>query len=197
MSRVIIRQQIIRDCAVLFNCKGYQNVSFTDIEKISSQTKAVLFGYFENKQALARAVLEFNLNKKRELISQQVALQPAYINKLLIQFDLHNPESNFFPVGGCPILNAATETDYAQEEMRLIVAQALLNWKQDIINLISEGRKAGEFKMRSDIDEVAWSLISLIEGAVFISHTTQNFRLGRQLLEQSKSVFLKYFIIDR
>jgi len=194
MSRVITRQKIISDSAVLFEQKGYLNVTIPEIEKATGKTKAVLYGYFENRQSLANAVLEYNLAQKRAQLLRQAAFQPDQIRKLGVHIDLHDPEKKSLIVVGNSLPNAA-ETIHAYEEMKRIAADALIIWHQDIVELINGGIKTGEFKTKSEPEELAWLLISLVEGALLISQTTQNAKLGWQLLNQAKREFLRHLTI--
>lgn len=193
MSRVITRLKIISDSAALFEQKGYLNVTIPEIEKATGKTKAVLYGYFENRQSLANAVLEHNLTQKRAQLLRQAALQPDHIRKLGVHIDLHDPEKKSLIVVGNSIPNSA-EIIHAYEEMKRIAADALIIWHQDIIELINGGIKAGEFTTKSEPEELAWLLISLVEGSLLISQTTQNAKLGWQLLNQAKREFLRHLI---
>ena len=195
MSRIIIRQKIIADCAILFNQKGYNGVSISEIEKVTGKTKAVIYGYFVTKNDLAKAVLEYNINRKLELIREQILLRTDNISKLQVHFDVHDPENHFLLTGGCPLLNAAIETDNTNQELHQIVAKALLLWKQDILDLINNGIQAGEFKSGIVAGDLAWLLISLVEGVIFINQTTQNKKLTRQLLYQAKLIFFRHLSV--
>ncbi|TSJ40508.1 TetR/AcrR family transcriptional regulator [Mucilaginibacter corticis] len=195
MSRVITRQKIISDSGALFEQKGYLNVTIPEIEKATGKTKAVLYGYFENRQSLANAVLEHNLTQKRAQILRQAALQPDQIRKLGVHIDLHDPEKKSLIVVGNSLPNAV-ETIHAYEEMKRIAADALIIWHQDIVELINGGIKTGEFTIKSEPEELAWLLISLVEGALLISQTTQNAKLGWQLLNQAKREFLQHLTLS-
>ncbi|PTQ97856.1 TetR family transcriptional regulator [Mucilaginibacter yixingensis] len=183
MTRRAIRQQIIEDCASVFNTKGYQHVSIPEIETAAHKTKATLYGYFENRGQMAKVILAYNLTEKLRIINQLADDRPTALGKLTAHIDAHRPGAQLLVDGGCPILNAATEADDTNEELRAQAAGALIQWSQLIATLISNGISSGEIKPEVDPEKMALEFIALIEGAVFFGKTTQNADLCNQLLD--------------
>ena len=54
------RQQVIESTAELFNKKGYLGTSISDLEKATGMTRGSIYGNFENKDAVALAVFDYN-----------------------------------------------------------------------------------------------------------------------------------------
>ena len=186
-ERIETRKKIIKACAPLLNRYGYLSVSFSELEKASGETKTVLYGYFINKHALAMAVLDYNLEQKRNKINKMADSYPYYRDKLTAHISVYYPRKGAaFPDTNTYFFNAAVEATALHEDMRQRVAKALLLWKQDIVDIIRQGIATNEFKPEIQADETAWSLISLIESAVIISKTTQDVTLGARLLDQAK-----------
>lgn len=188
MSRRDIRQQIIKDCAPVFNSKGYQHVSIPDLEEASGKTKATLYGYFENKGQMATVILDYNLQHKKQAILKLANSRATIAGKLLAHVDVHRPaHARLMIDGGCPIQNAGTEADDTNDQLRLLAARALVEWEQEMSQLIRTGINNGEFAPDCNPDETAWEIISIIEGAILVSRTTQNTRLCGQLLDIAES----------
>lgn len=164
--------------------KGYQHVSIADLEKASGKTKATLYGYFENKAQMASVVLSYNFEQKRQAIYRLSEERQTIKGKLLAHIEIHRPvHADRLVGGGCPILNAGVEVDDANDQLRILTADALTSWAKDITQLIDTGIKNDEFRKDINPAQTAWELISIIEGAIFISRTTQNQNLGLQLLD--------------
>src|SRR5215204_2574009 len=59
---------IIEKTAPLFNTKGYEGTSMSDIEAATGLTKGSIYGNFTNKDEVALAVFDFNLQKIDNII---------------------------------------------------------------------------------------------------------------------------------
>jgi TetR/AcrR family transcriptional repressor of nem operon len=79
---------------------------------------------------------------------------------------------SFFPIGGCPILNTATDADDTHPELKKKAKEAVMDWKNRIIDLIRRGVKSKEFKSSVNAEETALTIIAIIEGAIMISKVT-------------------------
>lgn len=188
MLRTDTKKKIIQSCAPLLNDKGYLSVSLSELESVSRQTKAILYKHFNNKISLALAALDYNLECKRNAINQIIRPHYSCKKKLLIHIDVYYPNMESPFIGDdCLIFKAAAEVGYVNEEMRKRVAKALLQWKQDLSDIIKKGKHKSEFKHNINEEDVAWEIISLIESAVIISRTTQNLKLGIKMLDQAKT----------
>ena len=186
-TRIETRGKIIKDCAALMTEKGYFAVSIPELEKITGKTKAVLYGYFNNKNELAMAVLDYNLEQNKNAVDELVKLCIDNRAKLEAHILFHYPKTEYAFVGnGCQLFNLAIEVGSVHEEMKKKVAKALLLWKQDLVEIIQNGIKCNEFKYGLPVDDIAWQLITLVESAAIISKTTQSRKLGIQLLDQAK-----------
>lgn len=65
--RALKRKQIIMGALHLFATKGYFNTSIRDIAEEVKISKGLLYSYFENKEQLLNAVLDFALKEATEL----------------------------------------------------------------------------------------------------------------------------------
>jgi TetR/AcrR family transcriptional repressor of nem operon len=178
------RQFIIEACAPVFNKKGLAGTSVTDMEKATNLTKGSIYGNFENKDAVALAVFDYNLENKRSLIQEKVDRSVSYKDKLLAHVLAHDPAAKTpFTPGGCPMQNTAIEADDTHEELRKRAADGLLRWKQDMADLIKKGITAKEFKADTDVSGTALHIISLIEGGALIAKATRNMQHAKKILD--------------
>lgn len=167
------RAFIIEKTAPLFNTKGYAGTSLSDMTEATKLTKGSVYGNFANKDEVALAVFDYNLNRVNAIISGEVAGRSSAREKLLVYGEVYaNSESYAFPVGGCPILNTAIESDDTHPELRKKVAAAITNWKKNIVRIIEKGIAAKEFSKGTDAEQTALTIISLIEGGIMISRVT-------------------------
>jgi AcrR family transcriptional regulator len=164
---------IIQKTAPLFNSKGYAGTSLSDMTNATKLTKGSIYGNFANKDEVALAVFDYNLNKVASIISKEMDRRRSAKEKLLVYGEVYsNYEKYAFPFGGCPILNTAIESDDTHPELKKQVAVAINNWKKNIVGIIEKGIVAKEFAKGTDTEQVALTIIALIEGGVMISKAT-------------------------
>ncbi|WP_448699510.1 TetR/AcrR family transcriptional regulator [Mucilaginibacter sp. AW1-3] len=167
------RQFIIETTANIFNTKGYVGTSMSDLTEATGLTKGSIYGNFENKEEVALAAFDYNLEKLRKIILQRMTSAITYRDKLIVYAQVyHSFKRGPFPEGGCPILNTAVEADDTNNQLKDRAAKAVLRWQKSIINLIQGGVNAGEFKSNIDANNVALSMIALIEGGIMIARVT-------------------------
>ena len=170
------RQFIIETTADIFNTKGYAGTSMSDITDATRLTKGSIYGNFENKEDVALAVFDHNHAKVRKVIQQRMAQAITYHEKLMVYVQVydHFTRLNYFPRGGCPILNTSVEADDTNSLLKERAAKAVLGWKKNIQEIIQEGIAAKEFKYDVDDSRIALSLIALIEGGIMIAKVTDS-----------------------
>jgi AcrR family transcriptional regulator len=169
------RKFIIDTTAVVFNTKGYAGTSMSDITEATGLTKGSIYGNFENKEEVAFAAFDHILNIISKSILERVSKAYTYYDKLMVYARVyHSYTGSAFPKGGCPILNTAIEADDANDQLKERAAKAALRWKKGISNLLHAGIEAGEFKQGIDQEEIAITMIALIEGGLMLAKLTNS-----------------------
>jgi len=183
------RQHIVESTAELFNKKGVSGTSVSDLEKATGMTRGSIYGNFENKEAVALAVFDFNWDLKRKILIDEVNRCAQYKDKLLAHVLLHHPSAKTpFTAGGCPLQNTAIECDDTDEILRDKAARGLILWTKDITGLIEQGINAKEFKADTDAMGTAIHIISVIEGASLFARSTKDMKYVNRLLDTAKKV---------
>lgn len=165
------RSFIIETTAEIFNKKGYAGTSIADLEKATKLTKGSIYGNFENKEEVALAAFDYNLNRVHEKTKEGVAKSLGYKAKILSYLTTYAGLQNH---GGCPMQNTSVEADDTHEILRERAAAGLLRWKNDLMELISSGIATNEFKADTDVEKTALTFIALVEGAILLGRTTKN-----------------------
>lgn len=163
---------IVEKTAALFNKKGYAGTSLTDLTKATGLTKGALYGNFDNKDKIALAVYDYNVNK---IQSYFTADDKTAIEKLLAIPRIY--KQHFAAIaahGGCPILNAAIESDDNQPLLRKKVYKTITEWTDGIAAIIREGIRAGEIRKGTDALRYARIFIALFEGGMMLSKATKD-----------------------
>ena len=171
------RNFIIEKTAEIFNRKGYAGTSMSDITEATGLTKGSIYGNFENKEEVALAVFEYNRSLVFNTVQAQLEKAETYFEKLMVYGRVYRDViASVGDRGGCPILNTAVEGDDTNVPLQLSAAKALLSWKKNIVGMIEKGTEAGEFRQGVNAEQMAVSIIALIEGGVMLSKVTNDYR---------------------
>ena len=169
------RAFIIERSAPIFNQKGYAGTSLTDMTGATKLTKGSIYGNFTNKDEVALAAFDHNLSKVNAIISQEMSRYHSAREKLLVYGDVYSDYTKYpFPIGGCPVLNTAIEADDTHPELKKKVIAAIHSWKRKIISILDAGIVNKEFSKTIDTEQIALTIIALIEGGIMILRVTGN-----------------------
>ncbi len=170
------KQFIIEKTAALFNSKGYTRTSLSDISEATGLTKGSIYGNFENRDELAIEVYKFNSGLLGNNLLRSFGDEfPTPVDKLYAFVAFYRKNWHFvFANGGCPIMNAATESDDTFPDLKKQVSISFQNWKKSVSNIIIKGQEEGEFKKGINAQEYSSLFIMLIEGGILLSKTTDD-----------------------
>ncbi|GLU52489.1 TetR/AcrR family transcriptional regulator [Dyadobacter frigoris] len=164
---------IIEKTAPIFNRKGYAGTSINDMTDATGLTKGSIYGNFSNKDEVALAAFDYNLQKISTIFATEMSQQDTAKGQLLVFVHVYmNFLSHPFPSGGCPILNTAVEADDTHPELKKKVVLGIINWKNRITNVIEKGIEQKEFSSTTDPEQIALTIIATIEGGVMITQAT-------------------------
>jgi AcrR family transcriptional regulator len=162
---------IIETVAPIFNAKGYTATSMHDITSATGLTKGAIYGNFKNKEALAVAAFNKNVNDLLVAISMHQKKGKTPLQKLLLIPDFYR---NYYEYceqhGGCPILNVGVDATGIETELIINVRNVIEKTMSNIAKLVELGKSAGEISL--SVDSVGFSnkLYRLIQGAVFMMY---------------------------
>src|SRR5579863_183510 len=104
------RQKIVEAAAPIFNQRGYEGNSLADLMDATGLQKGGIYRHFSSKQELAAEAFDYTWKaawNTRMLHVEEQTSGILKLKRLISNFVEHRS-----PVaGGCPILNAATDTD--------------------------------------------------------------------------------------
>ena len=167
------RNFIIEKTAPVFNKKGYAGTSLTDITEATGLTKGSIYGNFANKDEVALAVFDYNLQKIGSIIRAKSAKHKSIKAQLLVYTNVY---ANLFrfPVtaGGCPILNTAIEADDTHPQLKEKVKAAVISWKNKLVKMIEKGIENKEFRKGINAEQTALSFIATLEGGIMVAGLT-------------------------
>lgn len=183
------KQFIIEKVAPIFNKKGYSGTSLSDLTNATKLTKGSIYGNFKNKDEVALESFKYNLAIIVNAFKSEISLAKSSVNKLLAFPKVYrNIYSKIIEIGGCPILNTATDADDTHPDLKELAHKALLNLKKNIESLIAEGIIKDEIKSDVNPDMIAGIFLSLIEGGFLVSKLTDNSKYFENSLLQIEQI---------
>lgn len=163
------KQYILTITAPIFNTKGFEGTSMTDLTASTGLTKGALYGNFYNKEDLAMEAFKYSVRKVKELVKQRVESEVTYKRQLRAMLDFFAEYVFHPPVeGGCPLLNTAVQSNQFPGVRRVVVKE-LMSTVMFIYNLLNKGINAGEFRKDINARELAYTIFCSIEGAIMFS----------------------------
>lgn len=168
------RQFIIEQTAPIFNKQGYAGTSMNDLTAATGLTKGAIYGNFENKEEVALAAFDYNLGLVQEGLNVGIHSAATVREKLLAMPRFYRDAyPTFCQRGGCPVLNAAVETDDAPPSaLRQRVQDSLARWHRNVVRLIEQGQQTGEIRPTADPGRYATLFITLTEGGIMVAKAT-------------------------
>ncbi|SDG17773.1 TetR/AcrR family transcriptional regulator [Epilithonimonas hungarica] len=164
------RQFIIEKSAPLFNIKGYESTSLSDIQEATKLTKGAIYGNFSDKNELAIAAYNFNCSYAIGLINKAVA-KAATAREALIAYPNYYAKNwqTVFKTGGCPLMNAAVEADDHLHYLRDSVRNGMKRFMETLQLTIERGQANNEFKAKANSEEYAALIYSIMEGNIMLA----------------------------
>nr|WP_294860552.1 TetR/AcrR family transcriptional regulator [uncultured Fluviicola sp.] len=169
------RQFIIETTAPIFNKKGYDGTSISDITTATGLTKGSIYGNFRDKDELAAVAFDHNHNIiKSEIVKRSLGLKDP-VAQLLVYVDFYSEVfEKVYMSGGCPLLNTAVDADDSNPELFGRVQKAMQDWHDHIRSVVAYGIKKEIFSPEIDAAVFADYFVSLIEGGMLLSKTFKN-----------------------
>ena len=164
------RKHILAQSAGLFSVWGVEGASMTDVMQATGLEKGGIYNHFKSKTELALHAYDYAASQVGERISELVYAHKHAADRLVAMVDamslnLHNPVVE----GGCPVMNAAIESDDTNPPLKAKAATTLRTWVYMIQRICEKGIARGEIKPETDVDTLASLLVATLEGALMMS----------------------------
>jgi TetR/AcrR family transcriptional regulator, transcriptional repressor for nem operon len=164
------KQLIIEKASGLLNTQGYLATSITDIMEKAGMEKGGIYNHFKSKQELSLDAFSFSIETLSTTYQEAIRSKNTSIEKLnaILEVFLLLAEGKLIP-GGCPILNAAIESDDAHPALRDATRKAMNDLYDMILRIIRNGIKNGEVNSTIDSETFTTIFISTIEGSLMLT----------------------------
>lgn len=182
------RERIIEVARSLFNTKGFNATSISDLVEATGMQKGSLYFHFTGKDDIAREVLreateEFMsfLDKALGGDNPGLALDSFFLSAL-------NKHLSTGFVGGCIFGNTALEMSDSNPELAGHIAQVFDDWTDKIDSVVQSAQQKGQIRTDITSTVVAQNIIATIEGGIMMSRLKKDERPMRECLESLRTI---------
>src|SRR5215470_4683346 len=119
------RREIIEKAAPIFNQKGFEGASLSDLMKATGLEKGGIYRHFESKEQLAAEAFDYawSLALERRMAGTEAVSNSVDRLKQVVRNFQGNREG--LVPGGCPLLNTAVESDDGNLALRSKAKRAM------------------------------------------------------------------------
>jgi AcrR family transcriptional regulator len=183
---------IIDTVAPIFNTKGYTATSMQDITSATGLTKGAIYGNFKNKEDLAIAAFNKNVNDLLVSITLHQQKGTSPLQKLLLIPDFYRDYYEYSQqLGGCPILNVGVDASGQETDLIINVRNVIEKTQGNIAKLIDLGKSEGEIEQSIHSLDFAKKLYSRIQGAVFMMYVMNDPNYMNSAMDDVESMIKK------
>lgn len=169
------RNYIIERTAPIFNMHGYAGTTMSQLTQAINMTKGAIYGNFRDKDEIALAAFDYNFTEISNKIKAVVLSKQNACSKLIAFANCYlDKYAEITESGGCPILNAAIDSDHVHPPLQKRVAEAIEWWMTNIQRIIYSGIKDKQIHSNVKPEQFASVFVSLIEGGLMLSKATGN-----------------------
>jgi AcrR family transcriptional regulator len=165
------RDHIIRKSAELFNLKGYAASSIAEVMEATGLRKGGIYNHFESKDEIAMAAFDYAYKLTSERFVQAIRTAEknavAKLQALVQAYTMYIEEPPLR--GGCPIQNAAVESDYSNPLLRAKAREAMDQLRAMLKHVLDEGVKRRQLKPSINTDYVTTLFIATLEGGIMLA----------------------------
>ncbi len=169
------KQQIIEKTAAMFNTKGYSVTSLSDITNATGLSKGSVYGNFKDKDEVVIEAFKYNVSIRSKGLNEAIKSANNPVEKLVAMVEFYRKSfEDVNKVGGCPMLNAATEADDHLLFLKKTVQQYFIGWQSTFKKVIKSGKEEGFFRSTINENHYSMEFLILIEGGILLSRILEN-----------------------
>jgi AcrR family transcriptional regulator len=179
------RQRIVETAARLVYEQGARGTSLDDVMERTGVSKSQLYHYFENKDALLRAVIQWQT--KRIIGAQAGRVRELDSFGALKRWGDMVVASviDSGGRGGCPLGSLASELADYSEKARILLGESFNLWEAEIVRGLNAMKARGELDAAADPQELATAAMTALQGGKLLAQTQRSARPLRLAMDMA------------
>ncbi len=159
--------------AAIFNQHGYEGTSMAALMEATGLEKGGIYRHFSSKEELAVEAFDYASREAMRRRLNELYKFSNSIDKLKALIRSFVERTASIP-GGCPLFNAAVDSDDGNPLLRNRARKAIRRWLKVLRSTTRKGIAAHEIRAGVDPEKLAIVLISSLEGALVLSRLEKN-----------------------
>jgi TetR/AcrR family transcriptional regulator, transcriptional repressor for nem operon len=162
------RERIVGAAGELIGERGVAGTSLDDVIERAGASKSQLYHYFDDRDALLRAVVSHNCDAVLAVqphlgsLDSWTAIRAWFDSLIQLQVDRDAR-------GGCPVGSLAGQLAETDERARVALEDSFERWEQPIREGLGSMRDQGKLAPRADPDELATATLASIQGGLLLT----------------------------
>ena len=179
----ITREKILEAARGLFNTKGFNATTISDLVEATGMQKGSLYFHFPGKDAIAREVLKEATDEFMEFLSKVLGGDnPGAGLENFFRSALDKHLATGF-VGGCIFGNTALEMTDFDPEFAGMIDRVFDEWISRVASVVAGAQKRGQIRTDINDEALAKHIIATIEGGIMMSRLKKDERPMRECLD--------------
>ena len=170
------RDRIVEAATELIARNGVAGTGIEDVRAAAGVSGSQLYHYFDSKQALIRAVITRQADSVLQPGEPRVTALDSFDALRAWADAAIERQVETGCRGDCNLGSLAGELSVRDEESRTDLANGFLRWKDLLLDGLRAMRDRGELREDADLDELALSLLTALQGGVLLSQTMLSVR---------------------
>lgn len=188
------RQHIIKLSAALMHSKGYENTKLSDILQAAEIGKGNFYHYFESKQELGLAVLDYIFSYWKYALLENILSADkdpdTKFNEMLVW--VVNQQKRNQSKCGCVFGNLAVEMSEHDEAFRRKVESVFDQWTDKLARVFAE--MIGPAAVNDQqIFKFAQSIVAMLEGGILLMKSKQDIAVLENVTELARTT-VRHFV---
>lgn len=161
--------------------------AISDIMEATEMAKGGIYGNFTSKEEICLEAFDYLAKGLYRRLDQVIESQNTAKDKLYALLDYYVERLVYSDTGGCPLLNFGTEADDTNPAIKQKVNEAINAIQKKISQLVTEGKRKGEFNSEVNARAFALKTLAIIEGGMFIGRVQNSNSALKQLTAMLKA----------
>jgi TetR/AcrR family transcriptional regulator, transcriptional repressor for nem operon len=170
------RQRIVAAAAELMFDNGVAETTLEDIRAAAGVSGSQVYHYFEDKQALVRAVIDYQTDAVLDIQETHLDRLDTMPGLRAWRDFLVDHQRRLECRGGCPIGSLGAEVAETDAAARLAAARGLRRWEARIREGITAMHARGGLPAATDPDDLALALLAALQGGLLLTQLQRETR---------------------
>src|SRR6201992_2874832 len=163
------RQRIVAAAAELMFDNGVADTTLEDIRAAARVSGSQVYHYFEDKQALVRAVIDYQADAVLDAQVDHLDHLDTVAGLRAWRDFIVDHQRRLGCRGGCPIGSLGAEVAETDEAARVVAARALRRWETRIRDGFQVMHARGDLAAGTDPEQLALATLAALQGGLLMT----------------------------